>query len=66
MNISIYKQRSIIYSVSAVLLWSTVATAFKLALEGLSYDQLLFYSSLSSTIVLLIIMMFSDRKKMLS
>ncbi|MGE5354145.1 MAG: DMT family transporter [Acidobacteriota bacterium] len=66
MNISrfLYRQRSFIYSVSAVLLWSTVATAFKLALEGLSYEQLLFYSSLSSTIVLFIILMLSDRKKM--
>ncbi|MCU7514623.1 MAG: EamA family transporter [Ignavibacteria bacterium] len=66
MNISrfLYRQRSFIYSVSAVLLWSTVATAFKLALEGLSYEQLLFYSSLTSTIVLFIIMMFSERKKM--
>lgn len=58
--------KSLLYSVSAVLLWSTVATAFKLALEGLSYVQLLFYSSLSSTIVLFIILMFSDRKKMFS
>ncbi|HEX3029266.1 MAG TPA: EamA family transporter [Clostridia bacterium] len=58
------KFKSLLYSVSAVLLWSTVATAFKLALEGLSYEQLLFYSSLTSTIVLFIIMMFSERKKM--
>ncbi len=43
---------SIIYAVSAVLLWSTVATAFKLTLEGLNYAQLLFYASLASTIVL--------------
>ncbi|MCU7495614.1 MAG: EamA family transporter [Ignavibacteria bacterium] len=65
MNISqsIYRRRSILYSVSAVLFWSTVATAFKLALEGLSYAQLLFYSSLSSTIVLFFILLLSGRKK---
>ncbi len=43
---------SYLYAFAAVLLWSTVATAFKLTLEGLNYAQLLFYASLSSTIVL--------------
>lgn len=42
----------IVYAVSAVLLWSTVATAFKLTLAGLNYAQLLFYASVTSTIVL--------------
>lgn len=45
---------SFIYAISAVLLWSTVATAFKLTLEGLNYAQLLFYASIASTLVLLI------------
>ncbi|MGE5429517.1 MAG: DMT family transporter [Syntrophomonadaceae bacterium] len=62
----IKRRRSILYSVGAVLLWSTVATAFKLALEGLSYEQLLFYSSLSSTVVLFVILLASGRKKMFS
>lgn len=56
--------KSLLYSLSAVLFWSTVATAFKLALEGMSYAQLLFYSSASSTIVLFIILLFSGHKKM--
>lgn len=43
---------SYIYTVGAVLLWSTVATAFKLTLEGLNYAQLLFYASIASAIVL--------------
>lgn len=42
----------ILYALSAVLFWSTVATAFKLTLAGLNYAQLLFYASLTSTIVL--------------
>ncbi|MDX9801833.1 MAG: DMT family transporter [Spirochaetia bacterium] len=33
-----------IYALSAVLLWSTVATAFKIALKTLTYEELLFYS----------------------
>lgn len=45
---------SIIYAVSAVLLWSTVATAFKLTLRGMNSVQLLFYSSFTSTVVLFI------------
>ena len=48
------KTKSFIFAVSAVFLWSTVATAFKLSLKGLSYSQLLFYASLTSTLVLLV------------
>ena len=43
---------SLIYALSAVFFWSTVATAFKISLEGLHYSQLLFYSSLTSCIAL--------------
>ncbi|MGK9475504.1 DMT family transporter [Melioribacter sp. OK-6-Me] len=39
------------YALSAVFLWSTVATAFKLTLTGMNYAQLLFYSSLTSTLI---------------
>lgn len=48
-------KQSLIYTLSAVFFWSTVATAFKISLEGMSFLQLLFYSSLASTIVLGII-----------
>lgn len=44
--------KSISYSLTAVLLWSTSATAFKLSLQGMNNAQLLFYTSLISTIVL--------------
>ena len=44
--------RSILFALSAVLLWSTVATAFKLTLQELNFVQLLFYASFTSTIVL--------------
>lgn len=37
------------------MLWSTVATAFKLSLRGVTYAQLLFYASITSTIVLFFI-----------
>lgn len=48
------EKKSFLYASSAVLLWSTVATAFKLTLEGMSYAQLLFYASLTSTFFLFI------------
>ncbi len=46
---------SLIYALSAVFLWSTVATAFKLTLKGLTFMQLLFWAALTSTIVLYLI-----------
>lgn len=46
------KKKSILYASGAILFWSTVATAFKLTLEGMSNSQLLFYSSLTSVLVL--------------
>ncbi|MBU1116865.1 MAG: DMT family transporter [Bacteroidetes bacterium] len=45
-------KQSLIYTLSAVFLWSTVATAFKISLDGMNYVQLLFYSSLASTVAL--------------
>lgn len=40
------------YALAAVLLWSTVASAFKLSLQYLSPIQLLFWASLSSVFIL--------------
>lgn len=48
--------KSFLYTISAVLLWSTAATAFKLTLYGMNNLQLLFYSSIFSTIVLFILL----------
>ncbi|WP_456398376.1 DMT family transporter [Palaeococcus sp. (in: euryarchaeotes)] len=50
-----------IYGISAVLMWSTVASAFKLSLQHLDYMNLVFYASLTSTIVLLL-MIIKQRK----
>lgn len=46
------KNKSILYALGAVLFWSTVATAFKLTLRGMSNSQMLFYSSATSVFVL--------------
>ncbi|MEM7020116.1 MAG: DMT family transporter, partial [Pseudomonadota bacterium] len=45
-----------IYAISAVLLWSTVATAFKVSLRYLDVPQLLFISSLTATLCLFAIL----------
>jgi drug/metabolite transporter (DMT)-like permease len=43
---------SLLYGLGTVLLWSTVATAFKLSLRYLSPVELLLYSSLTSTLII--------------
>jgi len=49
------------FAIGAVLLWSTVATAFKIALRTVDIYQLLFYSSLTAFIVLFIFFLFEKR-----
>ncbi len=48
--------KAYLLAISAVLLWSTVATAFKTALAGMTYTNLLFISSFVSFIILLILL----------
>jgi drug/metabolite transporter (DMT)-like permease len=48
--------RAYAYGAATVALWSTVATAFKLALRGLDPAQLLFYASLTSLVVLAVLL----------
>ncbi len=56
-------QQSLIYTLSAVFFWSTVATAFKITLDGMNHSQLLFYASLTSTIVMFLFVSFSSKNK---
>ena len=56
--------KSFLYTISAVLFWSTVATAFKLTLKGMNHLQLLFYSSLASTFVLFVIVFIQDKDEL--
>lgn len=53
------------YAFVAVLMWSTVATAFNIALKELDFIQLLTYSTGVSFVVLSIIMLFSKRFELL-
>jgi drug/metabolite transporter (DMT)-like permease len=46
------QRKAYLFAMAAVLLWSTVASAFKLSLRFLDYAQLLFYSSVVATLLM--------------
>ncbi|MHC1604861.1 MAG: DMT family transporter [Candidatus Methanofastidiosia archaeon] len=49
------------YAIIAVLLWSTVASAFKISLMYLDFLQLLFFASLASILVLFLILLIQNK-----
>ncbi len=55
------QRQAIFYGLGAVLLWSTVATAFKLSLRHFSPIELLLYSGSFSTLLLGIILLFQGK-----
>ena len=54
------EKKAYIYALSAVFLWSTVATAFKYTLYYFSPSQLLLVSSFSSFLILLFIVLYNN------
>jgi drug/metabolite transporter (DMT)-like permease len=52
------QQKAYLFAGFAIFFWSTVATAFKIGLQYLDHLHLLFYASLTSTILLFIILIF--------
>jgi len=54
-------EKSYLYAGLSVLLWSTVATSFKIGLRELDYIQLIFYASVTSVVVLLIILLLQGK-----
>ncbi|MBU2552239.1 MAG: DMT family transporter [Proteobacteria bacterium] len=57
--------KAYLYGLLTVLLWSTVASAFKLSLRHMDPFQLLFYSSLFSTLVLVLLLLVRGRVRSL-
>jgi len=49
------------YALISVFLWSTVATAFKYSLKYLSPEQLVFFASLSSLLILLFVLLIQKK-----
>lgn len=61
-----HQKKAYIYAIVAVLLWSTVASAFKLTLREINYLQMLFYSSLISSIALFSALILSKKRTFLT
>ncbi|PLX05365.1 MAG: EamA family transporter [Marinilabiliales bacterium] len=59
------QSKAYILAITAVLLWSTAATAFKISLQLYNYLQLLFIASLTSTLFLLIVIITQGKFKKL-
>ena len=57
----VYTLKAYLYAMTAVLLWATVATAFKVSLRNLEPLQLLLYASVVSTLALFVILLFQGK-----
>lgn len=55
------QNKAYLFAISAVLLWSTIASAFKLTLSYLGYIQLLLFASIFSSIALFIILLIQGK-----
>ena len=53
--------KAYLYTIATVLLWSTVASAFKITLRELDYIQLLFFASMASLISLFIVLLLQGK-----
>lgn len=60
MNLS-QQNKAYLYATSAVLLWSTIASAFKLTLYYIDYIHLLLFASIFSSIALFTILIFQGK-----
>jgi drug/metabolite transporter (DMT)-like permease len=52
------------FAILSVFFWSTVATAFKLSLQGMTYYELLFFSSLTSLFLFFFIILIQAKAKL--
>ncbi len=59
-------KRALFFAGLAVVFWSTVATAFKLALRELDFIQLIFYASAVSVFILFLFLVFQGKLKLLA
>lgn len=56
-------QKSLFYGLISVLLWSTVATAFKIALQKTTYSHLLLFSTFFSSLLFGVLIAFSKESR---
>ncbi len=55
------QQKATIYVLTAIFFWSTIATAFKIALRTINYMHLLLYTSIISSLILFIIILIEKK-----
>ena len=60
------QKKAYLYAILTVLLWSTVASAFKITLRHLNFIQLLFYASFVSMVALFLILLCQGKLRELS
>ena len=56
---------SYLHAIVAVLLWSSVASAFKISLRYVNFLQLLFYASITSISIFFVILLFQNKLNLL-
>lgn len=59
------EKKALVYALMAVAMWSTVATAFKIALEYLSPAQLLLLAAVFSTLILMLVVTWQKKWSLL-
>ena len=55
------QNKAYLFAISAILLWSTIASAFKITLQFMSFVEVLFYSSFISTSVLWLLIVYQKK-----
>ncbi len=60
------QRKAYLYAAATVLLWSTVASAFKLSLHHVTPLQLLFYANIVSILVLLLVLVVQKKLRLLA
>jgi len=55
------QKKAYIYALIAIFFWSTVSSAFKIALEYMDFIQLLFYSSVIALIIYFVVLVYQKR-----
>ncbi len=63
--VEVNRRKAYLYGIATVLLWSTVASAFKISLRYLDYAQLLLYASAVSTVALGMVVLLQGKVRLL-
>ncbi len=61
MSSEVNERKALVFGLAAVLCWSTVATAFKIALAQMDVAELLFWATLTSSVVLALVLFFQGK-----